>query len=139
MPSSHACLDSPDEVVVWNALSISHICPPVLAKVSFSKLVPLDLVVTATRVCGRAPAIIYNRLSTTLRSVAIILPIHLGTITQVYVCKCIPLITIPMPIRPKASIRTLTLSSLFSKWISFAPGTSPVYPFTDVSHHKVYN
>jgi hypothetical protein len=46
--------------------------------------------VTATRDCGRVTAILYSRLTTSLRSLAIILPIHLFTITRVHVCNCIP-------------------------------------------------
>jgi len=37
--------------------------------------------VTATRDCGRVTALLYSRLATRLRSLAIILPIHLFTIT----------------------------------------------------------
>jgi len=64
--------------------------------------------VTAARDCGRVTAIIYSRLATRLRSLAIILYIHLFTITRVHVCNCIPLNTIRMPIRPNAGVRALT-------------------------------
>jgi len=46
--------------------------------------------VTATCDCGRVTAIVYSRLATRLRSLAIILPIHLFTITRVHVCNRIP-------------------------------------------------
>jgi len=46
--------------------------------------------VTATRDCCRVTAIPYSRLATRLRSLAIILPIHLFTITRVHVCNRIP-------------------------------------------------
>jgi len=44
VPPSHSCLCSPDDVVGWNALSICHICPPEVAKGSFSEHWPLYLV-----------------------------------------------------------------------------------------------
>jgi len=43
---SHSCLYLPDDVVVWNALSICHISPPEVAKGSFSEHWPLCLVLT---------------------------------------------------------------------------------------------
>ena len=64
--------------------------------------------VTATRDCGRVTAILYSRLATRLRSLAIVLPIHLFTITRVHFCNRIPLITIRMPTRPNAGVRALT-------------------------------
>ena len=63
--------------------------------------------VTATRDCGRVTAILYSRRATRLRSLAIILPIHLFTITPVHVCNRIPIITIRMPTRPNAGVRAL--------------------------------
>jgi len=64
--------------------------------------------VTATRDCSRVTAILYSWLATRLRSLAIILPIHLFTITRVHVCNRIPIISIRMPIRPSAGVRALT-------------------------------
>jgi len=46
LPTSHSCLYSPDDVVGWNASSICHICPPEVAKGSFSDHWPLYLVLT---------------------------------------------------------------------------------------------
>jgi hypothetical protein len=81
----------------------------------FHELTPLPThhIVTATRDCGRVTAILYSRLATRLRSLAIILPIHLFTITLVHVCNRIPLITIRTPTGPNAGVRALTLLSLF--------------------------
>ena len=67
--------------------------------------------VTAARDQGRVTAILYSRHATRLRSLAIILPIHLFTITRVHVCNCIPIITIRMPTRPNAGVRALTSGS----------------------------
>jgi len=67
----------------------------------------------ATRDCGQMTAILYSRLATRLRSLAIILPIHLFTITRIHVCNSIPLITIHMPIRPFAGVSALIQLSLF--------------------------
>jgi len=64
--------------------------------------------VTVTHDCGRVTAILYSRLATRRRSLEIILPIHLFTITRVHVCNRIPLITIRMPTRPNAGVRALT-------------------------------
>jgi len=96
-------------------------------------------IVTATRDCGRVTAILYSQLATRLRSLAIILPIHLFTITRVHVCNSIPIITIRMPTWPDAGVRALTLLSLFGKRIRFAHEISRVYPYSDVPHHTVYN
>jgi hypothetical protein len=65
--------------------------------------------VTATRDYGRVTAIPYSRLTMRLRSLAIILPIYVFTITRVHICNRIPLITIRMPTRPNAGIRALTV------------------------------
>jgi hypothetical protein len=65
--------------------------------------------VTATCDCGRVTAILYSRLATRLRSLAIILPIHLFTITRVHVCNRIPINTIRMPMKPNAGVRALTM------------------------------
>jgi len=65
--------------------------------------------VMAARDCSRVMAILYSRLATRLRSLAIILPIHLFIITRVHICNCIPSITIRMPTRPNAGVRALTL------------------------------
>jgi len=46
LPLSHSCLDSPNDVVVWNASLICHICPPEVAKGSFSEYWPLYYVWT---------------------------------------------------------------------------------------------
>jgi len=46
--------------------------------------------VTATRDCGRVTAILYSRLATRRRSLAMILSIHLLTSTWVHVCNHIP-------------------------------------------------
>jgi hypothetical protein len=46
LPPSHSCLDSPDDVMMWNDMSICHICPPEVAKGSFSEHPPLYLVLT---------------------------------------------------------------------------------------------
>ena len=86
--------------------------------------------VTATRDCGWVTAILYSRLAMRLRSLVIILPIHLFTITRVHVCNRIPPITILMPIRPNAGVRTLTLLSLFGKRIRFPHGTHECYPYS---------
>jgi len=56
--------------------------------------------IMATRNCGRVMAILYGRLATRLRSVAIILPIHPYTITSVHVCNRIPRTTICTCTRP---------------------------------------
>jgi len=66
----------------------------------------------AARDPGRVTAILYSRLATSLRSLAIILPIHQHTITHIHVCNRIALITIRIPMRPNAGIRVLTLLSL---------------------------
>jgi len=65
--------------------------------------------VTATRACGRVTAILYSRIATRLRSLAIIVPINLFTITRVHVCNRIPLITIHMRIRLNTGVRAPTL------------------------------
>jgi hypothetical protein len=64
--------------------------------------------VTVTGHCGRVMAILYSQLASGLRSLAIILPIHLFTITRVHVGNRKPLITIRMPTRPNAGVRALT-------------------------------
>jgi hypothetical protein len=66
------------------------------------------MVVMATRDGGRVTAILYSRLATRLRSLAIILPIHLFTITRVHICNRIPIITIRMPMKPNSGVRALT-------------------------------
>jgi hypothetical protein len=45
-----------------------------------------DICVTATRDCGRVTAILYSRLATRLRSLAIILPIHLYLLSLESTC-----------------------------------------------------
>jgi len=75
----------------------------------------------------RVTAILYSQHATRLRSLAIILPIHLFTITRVHVCNRIPIITIRMPTRSDSRVRALTLLSLFSKRKRFAQG---IHEFT---------
>jgi hypothetical protein len=58
--------------------------------------------------CGQVTAIVYMQLATILRSLELILPIHLFTITQVHVCKSIPIITIRMSSKTNAGVRALT-------------------------------
>jgi hypothetical protein len=64
--------------------------------------------VMATRDCGRVRPILYSRLATRLGSIAIIIPIHLFTITRIHVCNHIPIITIRMSTRPNAPVCALT-------------------------------
>jgi hypothetical protein len=64
--------------------------------------------VTATCHSGRVTAILYSLLATRLRSLAIILHIHLFTITRVHVCNRIPIITIRMPMKPNTGVSALT-------------------------------
>jgi len=68
---------------------------------------------TATRDCGRVPAILYSRLATRLRTLAIILPIHQLTITRVHVSNRIHIFTKPMPTRPNTGVGALTLPSYY--------------------------
>jgi len=69
--------------------------------------------VTATCDGGRVTPILYSLLATRLRSLGIILPIHLVTTTRIHVCNRIPIITIRMPTRQDAGVRALTVLSLF--------------------------
>jgi hypothetical protein len=73
-------------------------------------------------------AILCCRLATTLRSLAIILPMHLFNITRVHVCNCIPLITIRTHTRPNIGVRAHTLFSLLRNRIFFAHGIYEFYP-----------
>jgi len=63
--------------------------------------------VTATSDCGRVMVILDTPLATRIRSLVIILPIHLITITGVHVCNHLPIIPICMPTRPNAGVRAL--------------------------------
>jgi len=65
--------------------------------------------VTATCDCGQVMAILYRRLATRLTSLAILLPIHLYTITRVHVSNRIHIITRRIHTRPNTGVPALTL------------------------------
>ena len=54
-------------------------------------------------------AILYSQLATRGRSPAIILHIHLFTITRVHLCHWIPIIIILMPMKPNIGVHVLTM------------------------------
>jgi hypothetical protein len=68
--------------------------------------------VTAARDPGRVMAILYSRLATSLRSLAIILPIHLHLLSLPSTFATVSLITIRMPMRPNEGVRALTLQQI---------------------------
>jgi len=53
-------------------------------------------------------AIVYSRLATSFRSLAMILPIHLHLLSLASTCATASLITIRMPMKPNNSVRALT-------------------------------
>jgi len=71
----------------------------------------------------RVTAILYSLLATRLRSLVIILPIHLFTITRVHICNRVPILPTRMPISLKAGVRALTLCCfcLNVQWVEVIP------------------
>jgi len=73
--------------------------------------------VMMTRDCGRVMAMLYSQLATRLRSLAIILPIHLFTITRVHFCNRIHIITIRMPMKADAGVHALPRVLVIGKYL----------------------
>jgi len=65
--------------------------------------------VTVTRDCAHVTAILYSRLATRVRSLAMIIPIQLFTITWVHNCNRIPIINVHMNTLWNAAICALTV------------------------------